>query len=294
MVLGKNFIGNQRAVNCLQKIVHKDTFCQPFIFSGPENLGKTTLALDLAAHLLNCDNNVIQNPDLLLIGFDDNKVGASVDDIRGMLSFLSLSAYGAGYKVVIIGNAHLMNKSATNALLKILEEPSNNTVMILLAADLSKILETIRSRCQVVTFNVVQEGLLQQHLQQLNLFNEKEVELATQVSCGRPGLALNFLYNTEQRVSVLSFREAFHKMRNSQDIVFKMQEAERLSELEIDQIDWVLNIFSLMLRQEMLSGLDNHQVLSAKNIITYINNVKSDIRANVNLKLVLENLYLNF
>ena len=80
------------------------------------------------------------------------KTALTVDEIRRVGRFLSLTAHDGGYRVVIVDPADDMNVNAANALLKNLEEPPSRTLFVLIAHSLGRLLPTIRSRCQIVRF----------------------------------------------------------------------------------------------------------------------------------------------
>ena len=98
----------------------------------------------------------------------DNKQGQiGVDEAQDIVKALSLKAYEGGYKVMLIWMAEKMNTAAANKLLKLIEEPPNKTVFILIAEDEEQIINTIRSRCQVLHFpplaeNVIKDALIKQ------------------------------------------------------------------------------------------------------------------------------------
>ncbi|HEX9981589.1 MAG TPA: DNA polymerase III subunit [Flavobacterium sp.] len=94
-----------------------------------------------------------------------NKQGMiRVEDAQEVLKSLSLKAYEGGYKVMIIWMAEKMNIEASNKILKILEEPPQKTVFILIAEDEEDLLPTIRSRCQVLKFGPVPEAAILERL----------------------------------------------------------------------------------------------------------------------------------
>jgi DNA polymerase-3 subunit delta' len=78
-----------------------------------------------------------------------------IDQIRGFCNTLAMKPYEARVRVVIISDAHAMNPSASNALLKMLEEPPDSSILILTAYQISDLLPTIVSRCQHIRFNPV-------------------------------------------------------------------------------------------------------------------------------------------
>lgn len=90
------------------------------------------------------------NPDYLHIKLLEDKQQISIDQIRAMNAFLNLSRSFNAYQVVLISDAERMNQNAANSLLKSLEEPAENSVIILVTSQLSAMLPTIKSRCQMM------------------------------------------------------------------------------------------------------------------------------------------------
>jgi DNA polymerase-3 subunit delta' len=94
-----------------------------------------------------------------------NKQGEiRVDDAQEMLKSLSLKSYEGGYKVMIVWMADKLNIAASNKLLKLLEEPTDRTLFILISENEEDIIQTIRSRCQVLHFNGLPEKIIAQAL----------------------------------------------------------------------------------------------------------------------------------
>jgi DNA polymerase-3 subunit delta' len=146
------------------------------IFAGPQGIGKATLAFHLANLLLqNLDPASVQDigsPDPTSAIFRQVASGAhpsvlhltrpvnertkgfktvvTVDEIRKVNRFLSMTAYDGGWRVVIVDPADDMNTNAANALLKNLEEPPAKTVFVLIVHSIGSMLPTIRSRSQTI------------------------------------------------------------------------------------------------------------------------------------------------
>ena len=141
------------------------------IFSGNKGIGKSTFAFHLINYLFsqgeegsyNLENNEINinnksyklvlsnaHPNLLLIDITDKKF-IEVSKIREILNFSSKTSFSNKKKIVLINNVEKMNINASNALLKILEEPSTNLFFILIHNSHKKLISTINSRC--IKFN---------------------------------------------------------------------------------------------------------------------------------------------
>ena len=94
------------------------------------------------------------------LGVQNKQGEIRVEDAQEILKSLALKSYEGGYKVMIIWMAEKMNISASNKLLKLLEEPSDKTLFILIAENEEDLIQTIRSRCQVLQFNRLSEKVI--------------------------------------------------------------------------------------------------------------------------------------
>lgn len=102
------------------------------------------------------------------LGVDNKQGQIGVDEAVEIVKALSLKSYEGGYKVMLIWMAEKMNQACANKLLKLIEEPPNKTIFILIAEDEEQIINTIKSRCQILHFpplseNVIKEGLIKQY-----------------------------------------------------------------------------------------------------------------------------------
>lgn len=98
------------------------------------------------------------------IGIEKKQGQIGVDEAQDIVKSLSLKAYEGGYKVMIIWMAEKINTQAANKLLKLIEEPPNKTVFILITEDEEQIINTIRSRCQVLHFPPLSEEIIKDSL----------------------------------------------------------------------------------------------------------------------------------
>ncbi|MCL6266647.1 ATP-binding protein [Flagellimonas myxillae] len=106
-----------------------------------------------------------------LIGIEKKQGQIGVDEAQDVVKKLALKSYEGGYKVLLIWMAEKMNISAANKLLKLIEEPPEKTVLILVAEEEEQIINTIRSRCQILHFpplpeNAIATALMEQGVQE--------------------------------------------------------------------------------------------------------------------------------
>jgi DNA polymerase III delta' subunit len=187
------------------------------LLTGPGSVGKTTLALDLAAGLL-CDApraadrpcracracRLVEHGNhadvhRLSPGGSGNqiKIAASSADPRpGVLELideLSFMPMEGGARVAIVEGAHRMNEDAQNALLKTLEEPPSGVVIVLCADDEDRLLPTIRSRCQRIRVGTLGGREIEAWLTERGLADAPTAARAARLADGRAGLALAYV-----------------------------------------------------------------------------------------------------
>ena len=113
-----------------------------------------------------------------LIGIEKKQGQIGVDEAHDIVKKLSLKSYEGGYKVMLIWMAEKMNGATANKLLKLIEEPPEKTVLLLVAQDEEQILQTIRSRCQILHFPPLAEAAMAKALEQKGLVREDALRLA--------------------------------------------------------------------------------------------------------------------
>ena len=99
-----------------------------------------------------------------LLGVDNKQGQIGVDEALNIVKSLTLKSYEGGYKVMLIWMAEKMNTAAANKLLKLIEEPPEKTIFILIAEDEEQIINTIRSRCQILHFPPLAEDAIAEAL----------------------------------------------------------------------------------------------------------------------------------
>lgn len=130
-----------------------------------------------------------------------NKQGEiRVEDATEIVKSLALKSYEGGYKVMLIWMAEKLNLSASNKLLKLLEEPSDKTLFILISENEEAIIQTIRSRCQVLHFNALPEKIISEALVTREKIEERLAIKIAHQSQGNYNKALQFLQKDSEDV----------------------------------------------------------------------------------------------
>lgn len=132
-----------------------------------------------------------------LIGIERKQGQIGVDEAHDIVKKLSLKSYEGGFKVMIIWMAETMNISASNKLLKLIEEPPDKTIIILVAEDESRIIQTIRSRCQLLNFPPLPEQAIADALVGKGLLRDEALRLAHE-SNGNYNKALDLMYSDSE------------------------------------------------------------------------------------------------
>ena len=145
-------IGNEKNVEFLNRVVLSKKPAQTYIFLGPDDLGKSTIALAFARNLMAeaLEGKDGLNSDLHILEAEAEKKSISIEQTRELIKALSLSSFLDSYKIGIIKEADSLTTEAQNALLKTLEEPPANSLLILTTPNPALLLPTVVSRCQVI------------------------------------------------------------------------------------------------------------------------------------------------
>lgn len=287
-------IGHKKQKDFLTKIALSEKIPHAFLFSGTARIGKTTTAIAFAKLIL--QDQKVNSPDLCIISPLNNNI--EIDKIRDLREFLKLKSYNNKNKVAIIEDAHLMRKDSQNSILKILEEPPENSVLILVTSFSEMILDTIKSRVQKIDFSPVNKKEIENFLI-LKGAKKEEAEEISMFSSGKVGKAIEFLEDKEQREF---FSETIKSIRNLKKQAFEKR-FEYVKEIyeEKEKLPEILNIFERFFRRIMFLKLYNkedndfkeYSLLKIKNIIEEIEKTKYYLNnTNTNKKLLLENLII--
>ncbi len=187
--------GHDKQKHFFQRILQSQSLSHAYLFTGPAQVGKETFALEIA-RCLNClsptedgsceecqNCHLIQahsHPDVLFLSPHDGKI--LIEDVRDFIFQLGLEKTLGKYRVGIIQSAELISKEEIqNCLLKSIEEPPENCILILVTSQVHALLPTILSRCQRIPFQRLRRDDIQRYLvNELQVSSEEAWSIADQ------------------------------------------------------------------------------------------------------------------
>lgn len=326
-----NIIGHKLQIESLKRAFDQNRVSHAYLFYGPDGVGKKRVALEFAK-LVNCLKKESKNevpgcdcnsckkidkgihPDVFLIeykGVKDIKVEQIREEVEERLYF---KPFEGRYKVAIVDEADRMNTSAQNAFLKTLEEPPIDSIIILVTSQSQSLLPTIRSRCQMVRFDVMPEETIMEEITKRTELSQDDAIVIARLSEGNLGKALNLdssiLDRRKELITKLS-----NVNSNFASSILGIVESMPMgsSNDDFDNLRMYLEIIMLWLRDlvhikigledEMLTNRDLIEISkdyaaksSVDNILDKLNYVEqvteSIFRWNANKQIALENLVL--
>lgn len=289
-------IGHQKQWEFLTKCAGNGKLSHAYLFCGQEKLGKKQVAFEWINSLFGQELKGGWHPDLKIIEPEEKEI--HIKQVRDLIWSLSLKPHSAPLKAAIIDKAQTMNLAAQASFLKTLEEPRGDTLIILVSEKPELLLPTIVSRVQTVKFYPVAQKEIGGFLTKKGVSREKKEEIL-KIALGRPGVALDFIADSEK---LDKFNQKSAELKNllKSDLFEKFQQAKSLAEGPQDLKD-TLDIWLSFFRERLLLKIKKGQHGGAysldklKNILKQIQATRFLISTtNVNLRLALENLMLEF
>ena len=329
--------GHERIAAFLQSAIASNKLSHAYLFIGPAGVGKYALARQFIKSIFclrgdqlspcgQC-SNCLQlergtHPDVYLVKrqIDDDtgkwKKDIIINQIRELKQKLQQTTLLSGYKAALIPEAQLVNYNAYSSLLKILEEPTAKTIIILSSDDPEKIPATIVSRCQIINFLPVAGEILENYLNQLGAPEEK-IRLLSRLAHGLPGRAINLLKD-EELLEQLQFNLKLfldivkdnpnHRLNRLEEIIsWEKDEAQNAAKISRLFDDWQAALRDLLLLSQgeehyaaniiyLKSFLELKEKFDWRRIklgAALLRQAKESLRQNINSKFVLENLIIN-
>lgn len=268
-IAGKRFYGQSQARSLISRSLATDRLAHGYLFRGPEGVGKQLLARAIAA-AVNCHHSsglqgcgacpscikfaAESHPDFVPVAPEKGVI--KISQVRELIKLLTYDPYEAQVRVVLIEDVHTMRREAANSLLKTLEEPPENNLLILTADSAGSVLQTIVSRCQVVPFY----GLsIPETVEILNRqdqeMDSETAQLLARLAEGSPGKALlfhrlNLVDTCHQLIALVTHQRAAEGSRVGK----LLQMAEAMASLKAE-LPHLLGLIRLWLRDCLLGDL---------------------------------------
>ena len=200
------------------------------------------------------------------IGIQKKQGNISVHEAASILKKLILKPFEGGYKVMIIWMAEKMNTEAANKLLKLLEEPTDKTVFILIAEDEKAILQTILSRCQILHFNALNEQEIVQGLIEKESCDEVDAYSIAKQAQGNYNKALKLRYNITNEYPfdewfVTWVRAAFRANKNARVVSDLIKWSDEISAIGREKQKLFLNHCMELFRQALLLNYNTSELV---------------------------------
>lgn len=267
----KNTIGHEKQKSLLLRALANNRLAHAYALIGESHLGKTTFALDFAEIL-----GVDPRWEVFLA---DSADAFSVEQARELQKHLSLGAAGK-YRVAVVAGAESMTPEAANALLKLLEEPPTRSVIFLITDNLYKLLPTVVSRVQKVHFGKISDEEVTLAVSAFPLAKEIKTQIVS-LARGRAGWARRLAESREELAFSESTQGHFQKLVSG-TVPERLASAEQVAKLETPEVEKCLRML-----MELWTISPQPKPLGEKLLGAW-----RDFQANVNLRLLLDNLFL--
>ncbi|MDD2056067.1 DNA polymerase III subunit delta' [Pseudomonas sp. GD03860] len=267
-----------------QQLAGRPQHAHAYLLHGPQGIGKRALAERLMALLLcqrpaglkacgQCKSCLLlaagSHPDNYVLEPEEADKPIKVDQVRDLVSFVVQTAQLGGRKVVLIEPVEAMNINAANALLKSLEEPSGNTVLLLVSHQPSRLLPTIKSRCvqQACPLPDTAQSLAWLGKALPDCDEQERTELLT-LAAGSPLAAVSLQAQgvREQRALVV---EGVKKLLKQQQSPSQLAEAWNAIPL-LQLFDWFCDWSNLVLRYQLTEDEEGLGLNDMRKVVQYL------------------------
>lgn len=201
-----------------------------------------------------------------ILGVQNKQGEIRVDDAQEVLKSLSLKSYEGGYKIMIIWMADKLNVAASNKLLKLLEEPPEKTIFILITENEEDIIQTIRSRCQILHFNGLSQTVIADSLVLKEQINPNEALKIAHQAQGNYNKALHLIQDQEgdnpfEEWFVTWVRAAFKAKKDASAIQDLIIWSEKIAALGRESQKKFLEFCIEIFRQALLLNYETPQLV---------------------------------
>ena len=298
-----NIIGQDFAKKYLTNSIKKNKINHAYMFEGIDGIGKKKLSQELSKILLDTEN-VENSPDYINIYPDGNSI--KIAQIRRLQTDIIVKPHNQ-YKIYIINQAESMTIEAQNALLKTLEEPPEYAIIILITSNKEALLDTIKSRCEIIKFlpislvdlnnYLISQGIDENRAQLLSTFARGSIEKAIELSefaIMRDEIQTYIeIMLDKDMIDILEIPASMEKYKKDAisilDMLINYFRDMMLLKENVDK-SMIINIDKITFLQNMSKKITYSQV---SKIIDIIEDIKKKIRSNCNFNISIQVMALN-
>ena len=314
-------IGHEWAVEFLKSVLAKGRVAHAYLFVGPPQIGKRTLALHFA-QALNCPNEERPceecsscrrisrglHPDVRVIEGEGGTI--KIEQIRDMQREVALSPFEGDHRVYIVPEIEQASLAALNCFLKTLEEPPPHVILLLTSTDLSLLPETVISRCQVLPLRPLPPAQIEEALEEHWEMEAGRARLLARLSEGRIGWAITAAREQailqERRSRLGTYLEVMGRGRGEQlDYAYQLSQDPEVAKENLKLwLSWWRDL--LLLKGELMERVVNvdqeailrqqcqkYSLQEARDFLRAIQLTLKRLEQNVNARLALEVLLLD-
>ncbi len=306
-----SIIGHQPQQDFFARHIKAGTLSHAYIFSGVRGVGKRTVAdWVLATALGHPADQLHLHPDLHVVERGTNektgktKKNIDVEQVRALRSHMSKRSHTGGLVIGLVDGADVMNQNAANALLKVLEEPGKDSLLILITEDTAALPMTIRSRSQEIPFHPVSRDEVADALVARGMSADAS-QVSARQSLGRPGWAFSWYTTDEAPEGTVPLASLLgvplYEKQSKIDHLFG-KKVDHIAQREM--LRDVLESWQVSLRDQLLiqSGYEqvasDHTPLSitrsqAVETLERISVARRELRQNIHPRLIFDTIFLS-
>ena len=315
-------LGHEQNKEFLQNFLKAQARPHALLFCGAEGLGKKKLALEFAksflclngigndgceaCRLLNFADGNVSHPDFIMVERLPEKRELLIDQMRELIKQAAYAPVLSKNKICIIEDADTMREAAANSFLKLLEEPPEGWLIILLASSEDKLLTTILSRVVKLRFNPLAVADVKQLLVERGIAAE-ESEVLARISEGSVGAALNLHQQQalEYRQTAITFLEVLplemplnylagrawvEKYERNEAILFVKLLQLLLRDMLFVKIGMTANLYNCDLQETLTALSGGWQPQGLKKALAAVSDAYKALNTTTGIKLIMENL----
>ena len=302
----ENIIGQNLPKRYMTNSINNNKISHAYMFEGGEGIGKKEFAKEFASILMK-SSNIVNNPDYIEIKPEGSSI--KISQIRKLQSDIVIKPHSE-YKIYVILNSDKMTLEAQNAILKTLEEPPKYAIIILIANNKEALLDTIKSRCEIIKFTPISEIDLKKYLIKQDI-DEQRASIAVSFSRGSIDKALELSKSSDfsimrediqQYIDIILEKDLFDILNTSNIIDKYKGEIHTVLDVMINYFRDVMILKEKIYKDTIINGdrITFVQNINKKisysqvtKIIDIIEDIKKKLRSNCNFNISMQVMALN-